>query len=89
MLRARTTQRAERTNRNVKSKVTSQISLNELLIRLLSLHTETSNHDFDDTDKDVLWIANQNIQNPVLNVLQDKITPYSNFSLKYLSKFVF
>jgi len=44
ILRARTTQRVERTNRLIKSCLSSRSTLNELLIRLIELQQSIVNH---------------------------------------------
>jgi len=78
LMRTKSTQRIERMNRNIKSKVSSRITLNELFLRLLSLQEELTNHDLEDQEISTL-ITHHTLFNgcPILLNIQDLVSPYA------------
>jgi len=78
LLRIRSTQRIERMNRSIKTKISSKVTLNELFLRLLSLHEEITNHDFEDQEMTSL-ITHYSLLNgcPILKSINDHISLYA------------
>lgn len=89
-LRSRTSQRVERINRSIKSKISFHISLNELFLRLLNLSFELTNHDIEDSQLTEISTAIHLFANcPLMLSIQDKVSSYSyNLTLLNLAKVV-
>jgi len=49
-LRAKTSQRVERMNHTIKRVLSPSMTLNEMLVRMLSLHNQLTNHDFEENE---------------------------------------
>ena len=78
MLRTRSSQRVERANRMLKGKVSAQISLNELFLRLINLHQDMSNHDITLQEKEQMLKAHDLIPNsPILEEIENKVSCYA------------
>ena len=78
LLRVRTTQRVENTNKMLKSRISAQIPLNELFFRLMNLHHDLYNHDLSASEMDHIIKADKMIQRcPILEVVRDKISYYA------------
>jgi len=75
-------------NWSLKSKVSSQITLNELFLRILSLHNEITNHDIEEKEHAEICTGLNLFANcPILNVLQNKISSYAyHFMVLNLAK---
>ena len=77
-LHTRSSQRIENTNKMLKTRVTAQISLNELFLRLFNLHRDLSNHDTDQTERDQMLDAHKLIKaSPILEAVESKISCYA------------
>ena len=76
-LRTRSTQRVENTNKLLKNKLSSQITLNELFVRLFSMHLDLNNHDLDNNELTQIAKANNLLsKSPILESIQDKVSVY-------------
>ena len=87
-LRTRTSQRVERINRSIKTKVSSKTSLNELFLRIISLHDEVTNHDLDEEELLQIKSAHNLFPKcPLLELIDGKVSPYAfKFIVLHLAK---
>jgi len=65
-------------NRTLKARISSYITLNELFLRLLNLHEDASNHDFEVNEIETMMTTNTHmLESKMLENIKDRICPYS------------
>lgn len=87
-LRTRTSQRVERMNRSLKAKIFSKLTLNELFVRILTLHNEITNHDIEETEMGQIYTGINLFANClILNIIEGKVSSYAyNLTILNLGK---
>jgi len=76
-LRARTSQRIERLNRTLKSKISANVTLNELFFRLVTLHEEKGNHDFEQAEFEEIRTFHSITESPIMKSIEGVVTKYA------------